>query len=245
MNDFTPPLLLGLDVVSLTMSLVNIPSPTGADGALADAIEAALAPLGHLDIERIGSTVVARSRSAAEQGSGRERVLLTAHIDTVPGPLDELAYVEMGKLFGTGACDAKGALAVLLKAAMVTYDGDLTVVLHGTAEDGGTAGLKALAETRPELLIADVAVVLEPTRSRVARAGGPHPALDRLAGLVEPTTEPVATPPCSALDLLASLGLPTAAFGPGDPALAHTAGEFVPTAELTECEYVLRTWLKG
>lgn len=34
-------------------------------------------------------------------------------------------------------------------------------------------------------------------------------------------------------------------FGPGDEAVAHTDGEFVPTAELTESEHALRTWLQA
>jgi succinyl-diaminopimelate desuccinylase len=41
------------------------------------------------------------------------------------------------------------------------------------------------------------------------------------------------------------LGIPAVAFGPGDPQLAHTREEYVPTAQLTECEHVLREWLRA
>ena len=49
------------------------------EGAICDAIEAALAPLRHLDVTRVGNTLVART------SLGRaERVVLAGHIDTVP-----------------------------------------------------------------------------------------------------------------------------------------------------------------
>ncbi|MEV7866882.1 succinyl-diaminopimelate desuccinylase [Streptomyces sp. NPDC088124] len=41
----------------------------------------------------------------------------------------------------------------------------------------------------------------------------------------------------------ASLGVPALNYGPGDPVLAHTAGEYVPVAQLRECETRLRAWL--
>jgi succinyl-diaminopimelate desuccinylase len=34
-------------------------------------------------------------------------------------------------------------------------------------------------------------------------------------------------------------------YGPGDPSLAHTRDEFVPVAEIRECEDKLRAWLSG
>lgn len=39
------------------------------------------------------------------------------------------------------------------------------------------------------------------------------------------------------------LGVPAVNFGPGDPMLAHKQEEFVPIAQITHCEQVLRTWL--
>ena len=41
----------------------------------------------------------------------------------------------------------------------------------------------------------------------------------------------------------AALGIPAVNYGPGLPELAHTAGEYVETAAIAECETRLRSWL--
>jgi succinyl-diaminopimelate desuccinylase len=41
----------------------------------------------------------------------------------------------------------------------------------------------------------------------------------------------------------AALGIPAVNYGPGDPSLAHSQGEFVPVAQVVECETALRRWL--
>jgi acetylornithine deacetylase/succinyl-diaminopimelate desuccinylase-like protein len=242
MNDLTMPLLLDLDVVSLTMSLVNIASATGEEGSLADSIEDALAPVAHLSVERIGDAVVARTPERGEEG---DRVLVAGHIDTVASGTDSFAYVEMGKLFGPGACDAKGGVAVMLRAALATYDRDITFVFYDGAEGDPSHGLAALADTRPDLVAVGLAVLLEPTSGGVVTAQPTHPDLARLVGLAGLVSAPGSPASCSGYELLASRGMATVAFGPGDARLAHSPDEFVPTAELTECEYVLRTWLQG
>ena len=74
-----PTLDLTQDLVSLTRALCDIESVSGGEGPLADAIEAALRPIGHLQVLRDGDAVVART------SLGRaERVVLAGHIDTVP-----------------------------------------------------------------------------------------------------------------------------------------------------------------
>ncbi|MFC6344187.1 hypothetical protein ACFP8W_19555, partial [Nocardioides hankookensis] len=80
------------------------------------------------------------------------------------------------------------------------------------------------AEARPDLLDVGLAILVEPT-----------------SGVVGTT----ASLSCSGAEHLTALGVPFEVFGPGDPAVAHSPGEFVPTAELTECEFVLRTRLQG
>jgi succinyl-diaminopimelate desuccinylase len=41
----------------------------------------------------------------------------------------------------------------------------------------------------------------------------------------------------------AELGIPAVNYAPGDPLLAHTDEEYVPVAEIRECERVLAAWL--
>ncbi len=43
----------------------------------------------------------------------------------------------------------------------------------------------------------------------------------------------------------AELGMPAVNYGPGDPEVAHSRGEHVPIAQITECEDRLRGWLES
>lgn len=233
---FVFPLMLGLDASSLTMSLVTIGSPTGHEGPLADSVEAALLTGPHLTVERIGNTVVGRT-----EGGQNERVLVAGHLGTASGEPDgdAVAWVEMGKLYGPGTADIKGGLTVMLKAAALNpsaRERDVTFVFYDD--------LGSLAAARPEVLAADFAVVLQPL-SAGAAAIPETLQLPRAQRFVELTELPAAELDAATdAALLERLGIPTLAFGPGDPAVAGTPGEFVRTAELTQSEYVLREWLK-
>jgi acetylornithine deacetylase/succinyl-diaminopimelate desuccinylase-like protein len=224
------------------MGLVNIGSISGGEGPLADSIDQALRTQPHLTVERFGTTVVAHT------DLGRaERALLVGHLDTVPGIGAPAAYVEMGKLFGLGACDMKGGLAVMLKAATLgTYRRDATFVFYaGEEAAAGPTGLDRLAEQRPDLLQAELAIVMEPTGARVELADGEPdaPAVTELLALVD--AEPVRAAGRSGAARLERLGVPALTFGPGDPGLAHTEHEHVPTAQLAACEHVVRELLRA
>lgn len=240
MSDFVMPLPLMLDVVSLTMGLVNIESVGHDTGPVADSVEQALRTQPHLAVERLGNTVVART----DLGHA-ERVVVAGHLDTGAADDNLLAYVEMGRLFGLGACDMKGGLAVMLKsAALRAYGRDATFVFHdGAAETAADHGLARLARDRPDLLRGDLAVSLGPTDARVEVADGAGAAVAGFVALVG--TDPVPAPGRPDLLRFTELGVPALAFGPGDPRLAHARDEHVPTAQLTECEHVLREWLRA
>lgn len=240
-DTFVMPLPLPLDIASLTMGLVNIASPSGGEGPIAESVDQALRTQPHLVVERLGSTVVART------ALGRaERVLLVGHLDTVSGSADPVAFVEMGQLSGPGACDMKGGLAVMLKAAALgTYGRDATFVFYDGEEAAGPSGLDRLAQQRPDLLQADLAIVMEPTDALVEVTDVDHdaPAVAALLALVEP--EPVRATGRSVAALLEQLDVPALTFGPGDPLLAHTQNEHVPTAQLAACEHVVRELLRA
>ena len=66
-------------VIDLTRALIDIPSESGSESALADAIESVLVACAHLDVVRDGDAVVARTTLGRAQ-----RVIIAGHIDTVP-----------------------------------------------------------------------------------------------------------------------------------------------------------------
>jgi succinyl-diaminopimelate desuccinylase len=158
------PLDLSADVVDLTAALCDIESVSLGEARICDAIEAALAPLSHLEVTRVGNSLVART----SLGRG-ERVVLAGHIDTVPLTVDppNLPTQRRGEeLWGRGTVDMKGGVAVQLKAALLAEPSrDLTFVFYeGEEIDSAYNGLLHIQEQRADLLAdADFAVLLEPT----------------------------------------------------------------------------------
>ncbi len=152
---------LTADVVSVCTQLVDIPSVSRDEQRIADAVEAALRPLSHLDVQRRGHTVVART----DLGRG-ERVVIAGHLDTVPLH-DNLPSRNDGvNLHGLGACDMKGGDAVILRLAAAVDEPvrDVTYVLYeGEEIESDFNGLGHLASDAPDLLQADFAILMEPS----------------------------------------------------------------------------------
>lgn len=162
-----PVLDLTLDVVALTRALCDIPSVSLQEAALADAVEAALRALPHLEVSRHGAAVVART----SLGRG-ERVVLAGHLDTVPitDPPNLPVREEDGYLVGRGTTDMKGGVAVQLRLAATVPEPerDVTYVFYDCEEIGEEHnGLARLGREVPELLQGDFAVLLEPTDDAV------------------------------------------------------------------------------
>ncbi len=152
---------LTADVVSVCTQLVDIPSVSRDEQRIADAVEAALRPLPHLDVQRRGHTLVART----DLGRG-ERVVIAGHLDTVPLH-DNLPSRNDGvNLHGLGACDMKGGDAVILRLAATVDEPvrDVTYVLYeGEEIESDFNGLGHLASDAPDLLQADFAILMEPS----------------------------------------------------------------------------------
>jgi succinyl-diaminopimelate desuccinylase len=152
---------LAQDPAALTASLVDVASVSGTEAPLADAIDAAVRARPHLTVHRDGNAVIART------SLGRpERVVLAGHIDTVPIAGNVPSHTERNILYGCGSCDMKSGVAVQLRlAALMTEPRrDVTYVFYdGEEVEEERNGLLRLSRNCPELLVADLAVLLEPT----------------------------------------------------------------------------------
>ncbi|KJY37580.1 MULTISPECIES: succinyl-diaminopimelate desuccinylase [unclassified Streptomyces] len=161
MSSSKTPLDLTLDGGALTAQLVDFPSVSGDEQALADAVEDALRALPHLTVDRYGNNVVARTNLGRA-----ERVLLAGHIDTVPIADNVPSWVEGDLLFGCGTSDMKSGVAVQLRlaATLPEPNRDLTFVFYDCEEvEAHRNGLGHLAQAHPDWLTADFAVLMEPS----------------------------------------------------------------------------------
>ena len=159
------PLDLAADPRELTRRLVDVASPSGEEGPLADLVEAALLALPQLTVDRDGDAVVARTHLGRER-----RVLLAGHLDTVPLAANWPSQLEGDVLFGCGTSDMKSGDAVLLHLAATLPDPayDVTFVLYDHEEvEADRNGLKRLVEQHRDWLAADLAVLMEPTAGAV------------------------------------------------------------------------------
>ena len=167
------------DIVALTTDLVNIPSVSGNEAALASAIFAELSKCDWLEVHRFKNSVVAKTNLGKAS-----RVIVAGHIDTVPVADNEAAvFVSSGNglpsdgtvvpddvVFGLGACDMKGGVAVALRAAVTIENPqfDVTYIFYECEEvDSERNGLTLIAAEHPEWLAADIAVLLEPSNANI------------------------------------------------------------------------------
>jgi acetylornithine deacetylase/succinyl-diaminopimelate desuccinylase-like protein len=149
------------DVVALAAELLTIDSTTGAENAVVDFVSKWLIARGW----NVTLQEVTRGRTniwAFRSGNG---VTLSTHLDTVPpfiGP-----RLDADKLFGRGACDAKGIAAAMLVAAdRLARAGEQRLdLLFVVGEEKGSDGARAanrLAATSRFLVNG------EPTESKLA-----------------------------------------------------------------------------
>lgn len=148
-------------LIESALELVAVPSVSRSESQLASLIERQLREVSDLAVERVGDNLVARSALGRPR-----RVILAGHIDTVP-PFDERhGGIEGDTLWGLGAVDMKGGLAVMLELSrhVLEMSVDVTFVFYACEEiERSASGLGRLLRERPELLKADAAVLAEPT----------------------------------------------------------------------------------
>ena len=134
--------------------LVDIPSVTGEEEPIRDAIASRL---GSLPQHRLRRSLV-----VGEPGPGK--VVLAGHLDTVPLQGDVGARLEEGRLYGLGATDMKGGLAVMIHLLEDLGIERLVGVFYA-GEEGPLSGndLGPLLDSVPGLAACEAAVVMEPT----------------------------------------------------------------------------------
>ena len=173
----TAALDLTSDPIDLTRALVDIPSPSRHEAAIAAAVHTALVDTvggfagpgaGRVEVVRDGNRVLARTMRGLPS-----RVVLAGHLDTVPiadnVPCRVTGYGDELALHGCGTVDMKSGDAVFLHLFATLADAadlahDLTLVMYDCEEIEATAnGLGHLERTHADWLAGDVAILGEPT----------------------------------------------------------------------------------
>jgi len=176
MNTFKLSLQDQTDLAAFLCDLVQTPSPSTQEGAVAERIVAEMKHLGFRDVrvDRIGNVV-------GWIGPGHGPLLmLNGHMDTVQVSDPDAwthapfgAEIEDGVLYGLGACDMKGGLAAmiygakLLRDAGVTLKGDVVVACVVQEEPCEGLGSRVLIEE--EGVRPDWVVLGEPSELDIAR----------------------------------------------------------------------------
>jgi succinyl-diaminopimelate desuccinylase len=149
------------DLVETLTWLVDIPSVTGDEARLRDAISARLT---RLPQQRIADSLV-----VGEPAEGT--VILAGHLDTVPAQGESRSRVEAERVHGLGTTDMKSGLAVMVHLIEMLGTGKVAGVFYA-GEEGPLPGnqLGPVLEEAAWLRSAAGAVVLEPT-DRAIEAG--------------------------------------------------------------------------
>jgi succinyl-diaminopimelate desuccinylase len=152
-----------------TLALVNIPSVSRAEERIAEHVEGAMPGSFELVLRQDGCLLYMSARRA-----GRPLLLLAGHLDTVPAQDNLPGRVENGSVWGLGASDMKGGLAVMVELArwldadepQLAFD--LGLLFFGREElSMSESPLPGVFAAWPELGETDLVVVLEPTDNAI------------------------------------------------------------------------------
>lgn len=145
------------EAAALLAELIDVPSPSGAEGRIAERVEQLCAEW-ELDCRRVGSET---GRDSLVVGPPDPALAIAAHLDTVDAPWPARARVEGTIVHGLGAVDDKGGVVACLLAARELRRGGDDLARLGVAfalpvdEERGGSGSRALAlELRPRYAIA-------------------------------------------------------------------------------------------
>ncbi len=185
------------DIIGLVLELVGIPSVTGDEEAVQEAVERHYRKRG-LDVDRwetthddiadyivhVGEQVRYAGRPhvvGTRKGAGGGRsLMLQGHTDTVDNGDPDLwtknpcGEVVGDRIYGRGAADMKAGVATFITVLDIlddlgwTLDGDLVLAASVGEEDGGFGALSTVLRGHR----AEAALISEPTRLKIVIAGG-------------------------------------------------------------------------
>ena len=174
-----------MDSIALLQRLVRIPSPNppGDTRAMADFVAEQMRAIGCEVRQHAPDVKPEALNTVALLGVGEPRIMLHAHIDTVPIAATEAerwsvdpyaGELRDGALYGKGSIDDKAPLASMMLAMIDAAERDSltgTLILVAAAEEevGGQLGTKWLADSG-HLPACDFIVVGEQTGNKVAIA---------------------------------------------------------------------------
>jgi len=154
-----------MDVVAFTRQLVDIESTTGNEGRVGDFLHRELSRLGYraskMPVEGERCNVFATSPQQAQP-----KIVFSTHMDTVPPfiPSSE----DDAKIYGRGACDAKGIIAAQIAAAeRLRQEGIYVGLLFVVGEEKDSLGAKVANQQSPGCKFL---VNGEPTENKMASA---------------------------------------------------------------------------
>lgn len=155
-----------MDLFELTRKLIDIPSISGDEKAVGLFLAAHLEVLGYRvnlqEVEKDRFNVIATTDAAP-------RVALSTHMDTVPPFI--VSREDDKKIFGRGACDAKGIIAAQIMAAERLRSEGMNEIglLFTVDEELGSAGAR-VANTAEIASMCEYLINGEPTDSKLASA---------------------------------------------------------------------------
>jgi acetylornithine deacetylase len=135
-----------MDVFELTRELIDIPSITGDESNVGNFLASHLEELGYA-VQR--QEVIDDRFNVIATTHSTPLVVLSTHMDTVPPHIP--SYEDEEKIFGRGACDAKGIMAAQIFAAQVLRDQGITEIglLFTVDEEMGSEGARVANGAKP------------------------------------------------------------------------------------------------
>ncbi|HKO61253.1 MAG TPA: M20/M25/M40 family metallo-hydrolase [Pyrinomonadaceae bacterium] len=155
-----------MNVFELTRKLIDIPSVTGAEANIGYFLAAYLESFGY-QVER---QAVANERfNVIATTLDQPRVVLSTHMDTVPPHIRSSEDEE--KIYGRGACDAKGIIAAQIFAAeRLRAEGVNEIGLLFTVDEETGSGGARVANKQKHRGETDYMINGEPTDNKLAVA---------------------------------------------------------------------------